>query len=75
MSPDDIHRGAPHHIKQTYSSLIRELDRKQSMIDDLERLANDNDGLCDEDCALLACTVEDRDHVKNCLTSLKALFS
>lgn len=71
----NLHRGSPLCIRDTYSLLCRELDRKQGMVDDLKQLAEDNYGLTPEDCDLLTQTVADRDNMRAALTALRSLFA
>lgn len=75
FGPNDLHRGSPLCVRDTYALLRRELDRKQGMVDDLKQIAEDNFGLTPEDCTLLTQTVADRDHLRAALTALRGLFA
>lgn len=75
FGPNDLHRGSPLCVRDTYALLCRELDRKQGMVDDLKQLADDNHGLTPEDCDLLTQAVSDRDHLRAALTALRGLFA
>jgi hypothetical protein len=75
FGPNDLHRGSPLCVRDAYALLLRELDRKQGMIDDLKQLAEINYGLTPEDCELLTATVCDRDSLKLALGALRDLFA
>lgn len=75
FGPNDLHRGSPLCVRQTYEMFCRELDRKQGMIDDLHQIANDNFGMTPEDCDLLTQTVADRDNLRAALTAMRSLFA
>jgi hypothetical protein len=74
FGPNDLHRGSPLCVRQTYEMFCSELDRKQGMIDDLHQIANDNFGMTPEDCDLLTQTVSDRDNLRAALTAMRSLF-
>lgn len=75
FGPNDLHRGSPLCVRDTYALLRRELDRKQGMIDDLHQIANDNFGMTPEDCDLLTQTVADRDNLRVALAAMRSLFA
>lgn len=64
----------PDYVKEAFRFLVRELDRKQGMIDDLKQIAETSFGLTPEDCVLLEQTVRDRDHLKTATDALAAYF-
>lgn len=65
---------APDHIKETLRFLVQELDRKQGMIDDLHKIANEQFGMSHEDCDLLQQCVTDRDNLKAATDAMAAYF-
>jgi hypothetical protein len=67
--------GAPLCVRDTYALLLKELDRKRGMIQDLNQYAQTNYGLSPEDCRLLEQTVVDRDDIETALAVLRNLFA
>ena len=65
---------APDYVVEAFRFLVRELDRKQGMIDELKQYAETGFGLSPEDCELLEQTVTDRDHLKTATDALAAYF-
>jgi hypothetical protein len=64
----------PEYLKEAFRYLCRELERKQGMIDDLHKIANDSFGLSPEDCALLTQAVRDRDNLKVATEAIACVF-
>lgn len=64
----------PDYLKEAFRYLCRELARKQGMIDDLNKIANDNFGMTPEDCDMLTQAVRDRDHLKAATEAIAAMF-
>ncbi len=65
---------APEYTVATFKLLLRELDRKQGMIDDLHQMADEFCGLDPEDCRMLTAAVHDRNAIEKALEAMGFLF-